>query len=66
VKRLSFLLGVIAAAGAVVLLRRRKLSRGEHVDLYYEDGSMISLENGSPDAEQLLSLARDALRAGAR
>ena len=65
-KRLSFLLGVGAAAGAIVLLRRRKLSRGEHVDLYYEDGSMISLENGSPEAEQLLSLARDALRVGAR
>ena len=63
-KRLSILL--LAAAGAFVLLRRQKLTRGEHVDLYYEDGSMLSLENGVPDAEQLLTLARDALRAGAR
>jgi hypothetical protein len=53
------LLGVLAA---VILLRRQRASRGEHVDLYYEDGSMVSLENGAGDAERLLALARNALR----
>jgi hypothetical protein len=53
------LLGVLAA---VIVLRRQRASRGEHVDLYYEDGSMVSLENGAGDAERLLALARNALR----
>ena len=57
--------GVLVAAlgiGAVaLLLRRRTASRGDHVDLYYEDGSMISLEAGSPRAEELLGVARAAL-----
>jgi hypothetical protein len=44
-----------------VLLRRRTISRGEHVDLYYDDGSMISLENGTPDAQRMLAIAREAL-----
>ena len=51
------------AAGAA-FLRRRRAPR-ERVDLYYEDGSMISLANGAPDAERLLPLAREILR-GAR
>lgn len=54
-------LGVLAAVAGAVLLRRRTISRGEHVDLYYDDGSMISLENGGPDAERMLAIARDAL-----
>lgn len=53
------LLGVLAA---VIVLRRQRASRGEHVDLYYEDGSMVSLEDGAGDAERLLAVARDALR----
>jgi hypothetical protein len=52
---------VLAAVAGAVLLRRRTISRGEHVDLYYDDGSMISLENGGPDAERMLAIARDAL-----
>ena len=57
-----------AAVGAAVgmfvgaaFLRRRTMQR-ERVDLYYEDGSMLSLANGSPEAERLLPLARDILR----
>ena len=53
--------GLLAVAGGAVLLRRRTISRGEHVDLYYDDGSMISLENGSPDAQRMLGIARAAL-----
>ena len=33
----------------------------ERVDLYFDDGSMISLTDGSPDAAQLLPLARRIL-----
>ncbi len=62
-RRRSLLGAALGAAGAVALLRRRTAERREHVDLYYADGSMISLESGSPDAAPLLQLARDALRA---
>jgi hypothetical protein len=41
---------------------RRRSAQRERVDLYYEDGSMVSLSNGSPDAERLLPLAREILR----
>jgi hypothetical protein len=52
---------LLLAAGGAVLLRRRTISRGEHVDLYYDDGSMISLENGAPDTQRMLAIAREAL-----
>jgi hypothetical protein len=61
VRRLSFVTGLLVAAGAVVLFRRRGAARRERVDLYYEDGSMISLEGRSPETERLLGLAREAL-----
>jgi hypothetical protein len=55
-------LGVVGGmlAGAA-FIRRRGVQR-ERVDLYYEDGSMVSLSNGSPDAETLLPLAREIIR----
>jgi hypothetical protein len=43
--------------------RRRAATRRERIDLYYEDGSMISLDEGSPAAGRLLPLARETLRA---
>jgi hypothetical protein len=61
-RRLSLAGVVLGAAGAIALLRRRALERRERVDLYYGDGSMISLEDGAPDAAPLLALAHDVLR----
>ncbi len=58
--------GVLLAAGSVagsLLFRRRAARRRERVDLYYEDGSMVSLQEGSPGAERLLPIARDVLAA---
>jgi hypothetical protein len=46
-----------------VLYRRRLAQRRSRVDLYYESGSMISLDEGSPAAERLLPLARETLQA---
>ena len=51
--------GLVAAAAAVWRLRRS--SPSERVDLHFDDGSMISFEPGSPEAERLLPLARDVL-----
>jgi hypothetical protein len=41
---------------------RRQTAQRDRADLYFEDGSMLSLSNGSPGAEQLLPLAREVLR----
>jgi hypothetical protein len=51
--------GLASLAGVVYGRRRRRRSR---VDLYFEDGSMISLAGDSPDAAVLLPHAADALR----
>jgi hypothetical protein len=52
------------AVGAAVVLRRRAGSGRERVDLYYEDGSMATFEEGTPEALALLGHARAALAAG--
>jgi hypothetical protein len=54
------LLGALAGA---IAYRRRFAGREERVDVYYEDGSMVSLAEGSAEAERLLPLARDVLDA---
>ena len=61
-RRASVVAGLAAAAGAALMLRRRQSRRRERVDLYYEDGSMISLEDRYPGAGRLLGLAHEALR----
>jgi hypothetical protein len=53
---------IAAAAGAAVVLRRRARSGSrERVELYFEDGSMISLPGSSPESQRLAGLARDVL-----
>jgi hypothetical protein len=56
------LLGIAAGMLAGAAFIRRHSAQRERVDLYFRDGSMISLSNGSPDAERLLPLAREILR----
>ena len=60
------LTGLTLAAGSfagAVLLRRRAARHRERADLYFDDGSMISLVEGTAEAERILPLARDVLRA---
>ena len=49
--------------GASLFYRRRAARRRERVDLYYEDGSMVTLPEGSPGAQRLLPIAHDILAA---
>jgi len=46
-------------AGAAFI--RRQTAHRERADLYFEDGSMLSLSNGSPGADRLLPLARQII-----
>jgi hypothetical protein len=58
-----FLVATLAAAvGALAVLRRRRV-HAVRVDVYREDGSMVSLERGDPRAERMLALAGAAIRA---
>jgi len=66
VARRRVLTGVLVAAGSLagaIAYRRRFSRRRARVDLYYDDGSMVSLAEGSPDGDRLLPLARDILQA---
>ena len=62
-RRLSALVGAALAAAGVVLLRRRRSRPSERVDVYYADGSMISLEQAGSGRDRALALAREALDA---
>jgi hypothetical protein len=55
---LGFLVGSLA-------YRRRTARHRERVDLYADDGSLVSLSDGAPEAARLLGLARELIRPGA-
>ena len=57
---LGFATGVLAGT---VVLRRRFRKQRDRVEVYFDDGSMISYVDGAPEAATLLEAARDALRA---
>ena len=61
-RRAAALLGVAGGLLAGAAFIRRRGVRQERVDLYYENGSMVSLTNGSPDGARLLPLAREILQ----
>jgi hypothetical protein len=52
---------LLFVGGPVLYLSRRRHERRDRVHLYYDDGSMVTLERGAPEAEQLLAIARSAL-----
>ncbi|MGH2971063.1 MAG: hypothetical protein ACRDNM_17275 [Gaiellaceae bacterium] len=54
---------VTGLAAGSVLYRRTVARRRERIDVYFGDGSMITYDDGSPEADALLPIARDALDA---
>ena len=61
-RSVAAVLGVLGGLLAGAAFIRRQAAHRERADLYYEDGSMLSLTNGSPGAERLLPLAREVIR----
>ena len=57
---LGFATGVFAGS---VVFRRQFGKRRDRVEVYFDDGAMISYVDGAPEAATLLDAARDALRA---
>ena len=53
--------GALARTKEEVAFEIGVLAQRERADLYFEDGSMLSLTNGSPGADRLLPLAREIL-----
>lgn len=51
----------VGSAAAALLIRKRAEKRRPHVGLYFEDGSMVSLPDSSPQAATLLDLGREAV-----
>lgn len=58
---LGFAVGSLLGIG--LYARRGKSS--ERIDLYFADGSLVSLHSHAPEAAPLILHARDALRAAA-
>ncbi len=55
---------VVLVAGSLagsVLYRRRSGRRLERVELYSDDGAMVSLPEGSEELEQILAMTREVL-----
>ena len=57
---LGFGTGVFAGS---VVFRRSFGRRRDRVDVYFDDGSMVSFADGSAEADAMLPLARNALAA---
>jgi len=59
------LIALLFAAGSLlgIGLYARRGRKQERVDLYFADGSMVSVEDDSPQAARLMPLAREAIRA---
>ena len=60
---LGFGTGIVAGS---VLFRRSFARRRDHVDVYFDDGSMVSFAEGSQEADTLLPVALDVLAAARR
>jgi hypothetical protein len=58
----GLLLALGSTIGAVVL-RRRAARQRERVEIYFADGSLVTLTQGSPEADRLLLHARELLSA---
>jgi hypothetical protein len=62
-KAVAVAAAAVGSAAGAVLLRRRASSRRERLELFFEDGTPVTLTQGTPEAERLLAYARQLLAA---
>ena len=62
-KRRKLVAGLALVGASLLIWRRRSARHAEKVDLFYEDGSTVSLVDGTAEADRLLPLARRVLAA---
>ena len=62
-RALGLLVAAAAAAGAIVIVRRRSSAAAVRADLYFADGSMLSLDEAAPEIDGLMRAARAAMGA---
>jgi hypothetical protein len=62
-RRSLLALGAVAGTLLGVGLFKRFFGRQPRIDLYFEDGSMVSISGAAPEASLVLPYAREALRA---
>jgi len=53
-------LAIGSAAGSALIFKRKRERNASRADLYFEDGSMLSLAQGAPEADRPLPLAVEA------
>jgi hypothetical protein len=58
---LTVLTGAAASAAGAVLLRNRISRSRERIELFFEDGTPVTLTQGTPEADRLLVHARELL-----
>jgi hypothetical protein len=61
--RLLTLIVVAAGSAAAAVAFRRRTQSKARVELYFEDGTVSTVEAGAPGSDRLLALAREALTA---
>ena len=62
-KRRTLVLLLLLAAGPLLALRARRTAARERVVLRYDDGSTVTLERGSAEADALVATARTLMPA---
>lgn len=56
----------VASTVGAIAVRRRLTGRRERVELFFSDGTLVSLTQGEPEADRLLAHARELLAASRR
>jgi hypothetical protein len=51
----------VASAAGAVLLSRRASRRRDRLELYFDDGTLVTLAQGEAEADRLLARARELL-----
>jgi hypothetical protein len=59
-KAVALALATSSLVGTVVFRRRRRQQQ-TRVDLYFDDGSMLALDEDAPDAAAIVTAARDVV-----